>query len=142
MTNLSNDENVGCYWGAKQTWDPMRWSLLSSFHSGFQSPRGCGLNCSIIFGFYTPSHPLRICRAVVESQQRQTRDRRGVSRDSDASSDSESEDDMPSSAAPGGKKKPSAEAAQSAEAAEDFLASIPLPAEPPPPDSASATAIQ
>lgn len=41
-----------------------------------------------------------------------------------------------------GKKKPSADAAQTAEAAEDFLASIPLPAEPLPPGCASATAAQ
>ncbi|CDI76198.1 hypothetical protein, conserved [Eimeria acervulina] len=82
-------------------------------------------------------------RRFVETQQRRMRERRGPSRHSDMSSDSESEDESTaaatnsSSSSSSSKKIPGADTAPAGAAAEDFLASIPLPAEPPPAPSSS-----
>ncbi|CDJ32685.1 uncharacterized protein EMH_0013320 [Eimeria mitis] len=80
-------------------------------------------------------------RRFVETQQRRMRESRGPSRHSDMSSDSESEDESPAAAtnssSSSSKKTQGADSAPAGEAAEDFLASIPLPAEPPPPSASS-----
>ncbi|CDJ58430.1 hypothetical protein, conserved, partial [Eimeria maxima] len=83
-------------------------------------------------------------RRFVETQQRRMRDRRGPSRHSDMSSDSESEDEPTAgtnSSSSSSKKTPGADTAPSGEATEDFLASIPLPAEPPPPSAACSSPV-
>ncbi|KAL8441673.1 hypothetical protein Emag_006965 [Eimeria magna] len=81
------------------------------------------------------------CSEIVETQQAQMRGRRGSPRESDASSEMESDDEdneaATSAEAAGSSAKQSAEAEHKGGAAEDFLASIPLPSEPPPSDTAS-----
>ncbi|CDJ38357.1 hypothetical protein, conserved [Eimeria tenella] len=82
-------------------------------------------------------------RRFVESQQRRMRERRDLSRNSDMSSDSDSEEEnstsaaAPSSSGCSSKRTLATEAAPTKEAVEDFLASIPLPDEPPPPAAIS-----